>query len=587
MAPVGGGAGGFDAAAAARRQALSTKAGPMALLKNLRVFGIACFACLGGLLYGYNQGVFSGVLTMTSFKEHMGNYIEDEATLTWNSSKQGWLVSILELGAWLGTMYSGFLAEILSRKYAILVNVGVFIIGVVVQTTAITGTGASSILGGRFVTGMGVGSLSMIVPMYNAEIAPPEVRGALVGLQQLSITLGIMISFWIDYGTNFIGGTGRGQHNGAWLLPLCLQLVPAVLLGVGMIFMPFSPRWLVHHNREAEARSVLARLRGLSQDHELIELEYAEIKAQSLFEKKTLAENFPHLQDMSVGSVAKLQFVAIGSLFTSKAMFKRVIVATLTMFFQQWTGINAVLYYAPTIFQNLGLNGTAVSLLATGVVGIVMFIATIPAVLWVDSWGRKPTLITGAIGMASCHFIIAAIVGQFQHDWPAHKGAGWGAVVMVWLFVIHFGYSWGPCAWIVVAEIWPLSNRPYGIALGASSNWMNNFIVGQVTPDMLRTMTYGTYIFFGLLTTGGAVFIWLFFPETKGLSLEEMDLLFGSPGVADKEKERWREVHAEVGLTDLLRNAGLHVDEEHRESDGMIDEKPVLASELETTEKHH
>jgi hypothetical protein len=205
-----------------------------------------------------------------------------------------------------------------------------------------------------------------------------------------------------------MGGTGRSQHNASWLLPLCLQLVPAVLLGVGMLFMPFSPRWLVHHDREPEARSVLARLRDLPQDHELIELEYAEIKAQSLFEKKTLQENFPHLQDMSAGSIAKLQFVAIASLFKSKAMFKRVIVAVMTMFFQQWTGINAVLYYAPTIFNDLGLSSNAVSLLATGVVGIVMFIATIPAVMWVDSWGRKPTLIVGALGMASCHFIIVS-----------------------------------------------------------------------------------------------------------------------------------------------------------------------------------
>ncbi|KAF2877159.1 general substrate transporter [Massariosphaeria phaeospora] len=573
MAPVGG-TSDFEAAALARRRALSGKSGPLALVHNLKVFGIACFACLGGLLYGYNQGVFSGVLTMTSFKGHMGSYIKDQETLEWDSSKQGWLVAILELGAWVGCLYSGFLAEILSRKYAILVNVGIFIVGVVVQATAITGNGSNAILGGRFVTGMGVGSLSMIVPMYNAEIAPPEVRGALVGLQQLSITLGIMISFWIDYGTNFIGGTGRGQKDTAWLLPLCLQLVPAVALGVGMIFMPFSPRWLVHHNREPEARQVLARLRDLSQDHELIELEFAEIKAQSLFEKKSLAENFPHLQDMSAMSVAKLQFVAIGSLFKSKAMFKRVIVATGTMFFQQWTGINAVLYYAPTIFGGLGLESTAVSLLATGVVGIVMFIATIPAVMYVDSWGRKPTLIIGAIGMALCHFIIAVITAKNQNDWEHHQAAGWAAVVMVWLFVIHFGYSWGPCAWIVVAEIWPLSNRPYGIALGASSNWMNNFIVGQVTPDMLEHMTYGTYIFFGMLTFMGAAFIYFFFPETKGISLEEMDILFGSVGVADREKERWREVHAEVGLTDLLIRAGVLNESEHGGS--ISNEKPVV-----------
>ena len=141
---------------------------------------------------------------------------------------------------------------------------------------------------------------------YNAEIAPPEVRGALVGLQQLSITLGIMISFWIDYGTNYIGGNGDGQKDAAWLLPLCLQLAPAVILGVGIIFMPFSPRWLVHHGRETDAHRVLANLRGLPQDHELIEIEYAEIRAQSLFEKRVIAERFPHLTEQTVMNTAKL-----------------------------------------------------------------------------------------------------------------------------------------------------------------------------------------------------------------------------------------------------------------------------------------
>lgn len=196
--------------------------------------------------------------------------------------------------------------------------------------TAISG-GASSILAGRFIVGIGVGSLSMIVPMYCAEIAPPEVRGSLVALQQLAITAGIMIAFWIGYGTNFIGGTGDTQSNAAWLVPICLQLGPAAILLVGMTFMPFSPRWLTHHNREVEARKVLASLRELPEDHELIELEFLEIKAQSLFEKRTVEAKFPHLKELTAGNVFKLQFVAIGSLFKSKAMFKRVIVATVTM----------------------------------------------------------------------------------------------------------------------------------------------------------------------------------------------------------------------------------------------------------------
>jgi len=532
----------FDEATVQRRLSLArTSSGPAALIQNFRVFLIASFACIGGMLYGYNQGVFSGVLTMTRFNAHMGVY-------TSNQTKKGWLTSILELGAWTGTLYSGFLAEIISRKYAIIVNTGIFIIGVVIQCTAATSAGHSSILGGRFIVGMGVGSLSMIVPMYVAECAPPELRGLLVGLQQLAIEFGILVSFWIDYGCNYIGGTGKSQSEAAWLVPLALQLAPALILIVGMIFMPFSPRWLVHHGREEDARKTLAQLRDVDINDEAIEVEFLEIKAQSMFEKRTVEHNFPHLAKLTSGNIIKLQFVAIGSLFKTMPMFRRVIVSTVTMFFQQWTGINAVLYYAPQIFGALGLSSNTTSLLATGVVGIVMFCSTIPAILYIDKLGRKPVLTLGAIAMGICHITIAVIFAKNANQWPTHKAAGWAAIAMVWLFVAHFGWSWGPCAWILVAEVWPLSARPYGIALGASSNWMNNFIVGQVTPDMITHMKYGTFLFFGIMIFLGAAFIWFYVPETKRLTLEEMDILFGSSGVAAADRERMAQINREIGL---------------------------------------
>ena len=143
------------------------------------------------------------------------------------------------------------------------------------------------------------------------------------------------------------------------------------------------------------------------------------------------------------------------------------------MFFQQWTGVNAILYYAPSIFRSLGLTGNTVSLLATGVVGIVMFLATIPSVIWVDNAGRKPILVSGAFIMAACHIIVAILTGIFHNTWEQHKSAAWVACAFVWIFSMAFGYSWGPCAWILVAEIWPLSIRGKGVSIAASSNWVS------------------------------------------------------------------------------------------------------------------
>jgi MFS family permease len=195
-----------------------------------------------------------------------------------------------------------------------------------------------------------------------------------------------------------------------------------------------------------------------------------------------------------------------------------------------------------------------------------MLVTTIPMMLYVDKIGRKSVLISGAIAMAVCHLIIAVIFAKNQHQWPTHQSAGWAAVVMVWLFAANFGWSWGPCAWIIVAEVWPLSARPYGIALGASANWMNNFIVGQVTPDMITGMAYGTFIFFGLITLLGSVFVWVFVPETKQLTLEEMDVIFGSQGVAAADKERIDQIHRELGLADLYA-AEVHEDVKESEKE--------------------
>lgn len=414
-----------------------------------------------------NQGMFAQVLTMQSFIDRTNGFAATQGI------QQGMLTAILELGAWVGTLINGYLADAVGRRLSAVIAVVVFCIGVIVQACT---ENKDYVLGGRFVTGLGVGALAMIVPLYNAELAPPEVRGALVAVQQLAITFGIMVSFWIGYGTNFIGGTGESQSDAAWLIPICLQLAPALVLAAGMLlFMPQSPRHLINRGRDEECLQTLARLRNKSVDDMGVRVEYLEIVALRDFERATSAQKYPQYQDGSFKSKFMIGVNDYMSLITNASLRKRTIVACLTMTFQQWNGVNAINYYAPFIFRDFGLSGNTISLLATGVVGVLEFLFTIPAVLYVDKFGRKTILIAGGLGMACCHFIIAGIVGAFNGNWEAHVAGGWVAVVFVWIYICNFAYSWGPVAWIVVSEVYPLSMRAKGVALGGSSNWLNNF----------------------------------------------------------------------------------------------------------------
>ncbi|KAH8929561.1 general substrate transporter [Atractiella rhizophila] len=528
---------------AARRQALAGPPGFKGIVHNGKVFLIALFASLGGLLYGYNQGVFSGVLVMHNFHDHFASTLD-------HSGLRGMVTAILELGAWLGCLVYSYIADRLGRRGGISFACFFFVIGVAVQTAA---QNPAYLYTGRFIVGFGVGCLSIGVPLLNAELAPPEVRGAFVTLQQLSIEFGIMVSFWIDYGTNYIGGTGEGQKETAWRLPLALQLAPALILWGGIYLLPESPRYLLQSGREEDSLRVLASLRRLPIDHELVRIEHLEVKSEYLFEQETNREKFPQYQDGSRKSRFLLQVYSYASLITNRSNFRRVATGAIIMFFQQWSGINAVLYYAPTIFGSLELSGNTTNLLATGVVGIVMLIATIPTVLYLDTLGRRPILALGAVGMALCHTILAFIIGFCEDDWASHSAAGWTAVVFVWLYAVCFGWSWGPVAWVYISEVFPLSIRAKGLSIAASSNWMNNFIIGEITPTMLKHMRFGTYILFGALTWIAAIYVWWFVPETRQSSLEEMDIVFGDTSRSSaQDQARLARINDEIGLTKLI-----------------------------------
>ncbi|KAK4552452.1 hypothetical protein LTR86_010295 [Recurvomyces mirabilis] len=553
-----------------KRAQLAGPTGLKGIIYNGKTTAIAFFASLGGLVYGYNQGMFAQVLVMHSFIEKTNGYAQHAGL------GQGLLTSILELGAWVGTLANGYLADAVGRRVCAVIASGVFIIGVIVQACT---ENKDYVFAGRFVTGLGVGSLSMIVPLYNAELAPPEVRGALVAVQQLAITFGIMVSFWIGYGTNFIGGTGATQSNAAWLIPICLQVLPALVLAAGMmLFMPQSPRHLMNKGREDECLQTLARLRNCS-PHELrVQVEFLEIKALREFEKSVAALKYPQWQSGSFSDSFKIAAYDWASLFTNPSLRKRTIVAVLIMTFQQWNGVNAINYFAPIIFQGFQLPGNTISLLATGVVGVLEFLFTIPAVLYVDQFGRKNILIAGAIGMAACHFIVAGLIGGLGDDWPAHRAGGWACVVFIWIYITQFAYSWGPVAWIVVSEVFPLSMRAKGVSFGGSSNWLNNFAVGLSTSPFIATSQFGTFIFFGCITTVAAVWVHFFVPETKGKTLEEMDELFGAAGFAAADLALKARIEREIGLTQLLgdedRNASVGgMEKMRKDNEEVADEK--------------
>ncbi|KAH8655463.1 quinate permease [Xylariales sp. PMI_506] len=536
----------IGAAAAARAQAGATSHGLRGLWADMRIFYIALFASFGGLLYGYQQGVLGQALVMSSFTRDFPSIASD-------SGAQGWLTSVLQLGGWIGSLSSGLLCEIFSRKRTIFAGALWVILGSYVTAGA---RDPSYLYAGRFFTGIGVGTLSATGPLYNAELAPPEIRGLLVSLQQLATTIGIMVAYWFAYGTNFIGGTGEDQSEWAWRLPLVFQGVPAIILALGVWTLPYSPRWLVKTGRKEDALETLRRLRGLPKENTIIQIEYLDIQAECLFEIRSFEKRFPNLSERARNNPWIRELVQYIPIFRSKDSFKRVAIASLIMFFQQWSGIDSIIYYAPIIFKSLGLTSSTSSLLATGITGVINVCTTIPAIMIIDKVGRKPLLMVGSFGMLSTLVIVGVVASQFQSDWASHAAGGWAAVVMIWLYIVNFAYSWGPASWTLIAEVFPLSIRAKGTSIAASANWMNNFIIALMTPSMLDRISWGLYIFFAGWLALGMVFVWFFVPETKGKTLEQMDQVFGAQ-TSENDLEQLAAIQEEVGL---LRALGYHSD---------------------------
>ncbi|CAG8893963.1 unnamed protein product [Penicillium nalgiovense] len=537
----------------------SPKGGFALVLQNPFLCGVASFSTLGGLLFGYDQGVISGVITMESFGARYPRVFSE-------SSFKGWFVSTLLLAAWAGSLINGPITDRIGRKMSINLAVVVFIIGSVIQCAAMN---ISMLFAGRAIAGLAVGQLTMVVPLYISEVSIPEIRGGLVVLQQLSVTLGILFSYWIDYGTNYIGGTRCAPdipYSGGTISKPTFDPYhdvpadrPSRYPRIGMLFFPDSPRWLLMKERDDDSLHALSSLRRQDRDSPVLLNEYLEIKASIMLENSFARDNFPNL------SGYKLHAAQYMSFFTTWSRFRRLAIGCIVMFFQQFMGCNAMIYYAPTIFGQLGLDGNTTSLLATGVYGIVNCLSTLPALFFIDKVGRRPLLMAGAAGTCISLVIVGGILGGFGSSLVSNKSAGWAGIAFIYIYDINFSYSFAPIGWVLPSEIFNLSIRSKAISITTSATWMCNFIIGLVTPDMLESITWGTYIFFAAFCLLAFAFTFFCIPETRGKTLEDMDLIFGDTA-AYEEKKRIKHIEAELRGTpieedDLIKPVGSHVEQ--------------------------
>jgi sugar porter (SP) family MFS transporter len=402
-----------------------------------------------------------------------------------------------------------------------------------------------------------ISRLATIAPLYISEIAPPEIRGALLVLQEFSIVLGIVIAFWTTYGTRYVVG------EWSWRLPFLLQMVPGLVLGIGIFFLPFSPRWLSSKGRDDEALEVLAKLRRLPSSDSRVFQEWCEIRAEVAFKQEINRERHPQLQALTRTNRFKLELASWADCFRH-GCWKRTVVGVGIMFFQQFVGINALIYYSPSLFETLGQD-YEMQLLLSGIINCTQLVGVMTSLWTMDRFGRRPLLLIGAALMFVCHLIIAVLVGKFGGRWASFPVEGWVAVAFLFFYMFSFGATWGPVPWAMPSEIFPSSLRAKGVALSTCSNWFNNFIIvshflplcfiiftvnshasqGLITPPLIQNTGAGAYTFFAVFCLLAFVFTFICVPETAGKTLEEMDAVFKDIS-SDAEEQKKTRIMADI-----------------------------------------
>ena len=432
------------------------------------VYLAAAVSALGGMLFGYDIGVISGAIL----------FIKNDFSLS--PGLEEIVVSSVLLGSLGGALVGGSLADRLGRRRLLIATAIVFGLGAVGAALA---PDTAWLITARVVAGAAIGVASFVAPLYISEIAPVEIRGKLVSINQVALTSGIVISYLVDYG--FAGAQ-------AWRWMFALAAIPAAAFGFGLIFIPDSPRWLVGRGKVNDARIVLKRIRA----PERVESELSEIR-------RSAAQQKAHWSELLSPLLRAPMIVGVGLAIA-----------------QQITGINTVIYYAPTIFKSAGMSSTSVAILASVGVGIVNVVLTLVAMQLIDRVGRRPLLLASLAGMALSLFVLG-----LAFSLPRLSGSlGWIAVASVMIYVGSFAVGLGPVFWLILSEIYPLRIRGRAMSIGTAANWIANLIVALSFLTLTQVMGKpATFWLYGTVSVGAWLFAFFLVPETKGKSLEEIE----------------------------------------------------------------
>ncbi|KAJ9121401.1 hypothetical protein QFC24_004739 [Naganishia onofrii] len=489
-------------------QRTATKAELGGYRQHWRAVMLAVAAYFGIILFGYDTGLGGGVVSQQPFLDDMKIHGDAHHIADVKAN----IVSILQGGSFFGALGAAPMNNAIGRKKSLLVGCVIFMVGGILQTA---GMHLNYQYAGRFLAGVGVGIESSVCPTYVAELAPAHMRGNITGLFQVCVVIGVALSYWTNYFTS-ISKSLKGT-TAVWQIPVAMQLAPLAIMFAILPFIKESPRWLASKNRNAEALKNLAWVRNMSPDDSRVQAEFSEIVAAVEEEKAATAGSTWYNEIRLKGNP------------------KRFAIAMIMFVCQQWSGQNSINYYAPDIFKSIGITGSSASLLASGVYGLVKIVATALFMIFgVERAGRKKYFFFGALGMGICLMMIGSIFKSHPPKVPKAgqtlpvPPSGIGMAVLIYIFVIPYCFSWGGLVWVYISELFNTRTRAYGIAFANASQWLNNFALTRATPLMVQAMPNGGFFFFFFAMNMINAFWSLYIPETRGLSLEAMDIVFGS-----------------------------------------------------------